>query len=77
MGYAHTHIQYMNYQTSSYYSSLDLSNISGFEDIMTTSSDEDIPPLEDTEGLWSELNIYSYKNWQYDHMTFISFFIYK
>ena len=38
---------YANYQTSSYYDTLDLSNISKFEDIMTTSSDEDIPPLED------------------------------
>ena len=38
---------YVNYQTSSYYDSLDLSDISEFEDIMTTSSNEDIPPLED------------------------------
>ena len=38
---------YVNYQTSSYYDSLDLSNISEFEDIMTTSSNEDIPPLKD------------------------------
>ena len=38
---------YVNYQTSSYYDSLDLSNISEFEDAMTTSSDEDVPPLED------------------------------
>ena len=38
---------YANYQTSSYYNSLDLSDISKFEDIMTTSSDEGIPPLED------------------------------
>ena len=37
---------YVNYQTS-YYDSLDLCNISEFEDIMTTSSDEDIPPLKD------------------------------
>ena len=40
---------YANYQTSSYYDSLDLGNISEFEDIMTTSSDEEIPPLEDIE----------------------------
>ena len=33
---------YANYQTS-YYNTLDLSDISKFEDIMTTSSDEDIP----------------------------------
>ena len=38
---------YVNYHTSSYYDTLDLSNISKFEDIMTTSSDEDIPPLKD------------------------------
>ena len=38
---------YVNYQTSSYYDTLDLSNISEFEDLMTTSSDEDIPPLKD------------------------------
>ena len=38
---------YVNYQTSSYYDSLDLSDISKFEDIMTTSSNENIPPLED------------------------------
>ena len=37
---------YANYQTSSYYDSLDLSDISEFEDIMATSSNEDIPPLE-------------------------------
>ena len=38
---------YANYQTSSYYNTLDINNISAFEDIMTTSSDEDIPPLKD------------------------------
>ena len=37
---------YANYQTS-YYDTLDLSDISRFEDLMTTSSDEDIPPLKD------------------------------
>ena len=37
---------YANYQTPSYYDSLDLNNISELEDIMTTSSNEDIPPLE-------------------------------
>ena len=36
-----------NYQTSSYYDTLDLSNIAEFKDIMTPSSDEDIPPLDD------------------------------
>ena len=38
---------YANYQTSSYYDALDLSDISEFEDLMTTSSDEDIPLLQD------------------------------
>ena len=38
---------YVNYQTSSYYNTLDLSDISKFEDIMTTSSNEDIPLLKD------------------------------
>ena len=38
---------YVNQQTSSYYDTLDISDISEFEDIMTTSSDEDIPPLKD------------------------------
>ena len=38
---------YANYQISSYVDSLDLSDISEFEDYMVTSSDEDIPALED------------------------------
>ena len=38
---------YSDYQTSSYYDTLDLSDISEFEDLMTTSSDEDIPALDD------------------------------
>ena len=38
---------YANYQVSSYIDSLDLSDISDFEDIMITSSNEDIPALED------------------------------
>ena len=38
---------YSNYQTSSYYDTLDLSDISEFEDLMTTSSNEDIPALDD------------------------------
>ena len=38
---------YANYQTSSYYDSLDLSDISEFEDKMTTCSNKDIPPLKD------------------------------
>ena len=39
---------YLDYHTSSYYDALDISDISEFEDLMTTSSDEDIPALNDT-----------------------------
>ena len=38
---------YANYQSSSYYNTLDISDISEFKDLMTTSSNEDIPPLKD------------------------------
>ena len=38
---------YVNYQVPSYVDSLDLSDISNFEDIMIMSSKEDIPALED------------------------------
>ena len=38
---------YLDYQPSSYYDTLDLSDISEFEDLMTTSSDEDTPALDD------------------------------
>ena len=38
---------YANYSVPSYADSMDLSDISNFEDIMTTSSDEDIPAIED------------------------------
>ena len=37
---------YLDYTSSSYYNTLDLGNISEFEDLMTTSSDEDIPALD-------------------------------
>ena len=37
----------VSYQTSSYNNTLDLSDISKCEDVMTPSSDEDIPPLKD------------------------------
>ena len=37
----------MDYTSSSCYNTLDLSDISEFEDLMTTSSDEDIPDLDD------------------------------
>ena len=38
---------YVNYLIPSYADSMDLSDISNFEDIMITSSNEDIPALED------------------------------
>ena len=38
---------YATYQVSSYVDSLDLSDIFDFEDIMITSSNKDIPALED------------------------------
>ena len=37
----------INYAPASYHKTLDLSDISDFEDVMTTSSDEDIPALDD------------------------------
>ena len=51
---------YVNYQVSSYVDSLDLSDILEFEDYMVTSSNEDIPWLEDTlywKKHWFDLNI--------------------
>ena len=39
---------YANYQIPSYIDNLDLGGILDFEDYMVTSSDEDIPALEDT-----------------------------
>ena len=39
---------YANYQMPTYMDSLDLSDISDYEDYMVTSSDEDIPAFEDT-----------------------------
>ena len=43
----------MDYTSSSYNNTLDLSDISEFEDLMTTSSDEDFPALDDDIGYWS------------------------
>ena len=37
---------YLDYQTSSYFKTMDLSDISKFKDLMTTSSDQGIPALE-------------------------------
>ena len=38
---------YTNYQTTSYMDSLDLSDILDYEDYMVTSSDEEIPGMEE------------------------------
>ena len=43
---------YLDYTSSLYYNTLDLSDISEFEDLMIKSSDEDIPMLDDV-GYWS------------------------
>ena len=40
----------MNYTSKTYHNTLDFSDISEFEDLMTTSSDEDIPGLDDAIG---------------------------
>ena len=48
---------YWNYQSASYYDTLDLSDISELKDLLTTSSDEDIPGLEEVDyykRLWLE-----------------------
>ena len=37
---------------ASYYKMMDISDISDLHDVMTTTSDEDIPDLEDVCGLW-------------------------
>ena len=57
---------YSDYQTSSDYNTFDLSDISKFEDLMTTSSNEDIPALNEIlNGLWLEMNIYFYMNFKF------------
>ena len=40
-----------DYTPASYHETLDLSDISDFEDVMTTSSDEDVPALDDVFAL--------------------------
>ena len=47
MDYASTPCPYRNYNTISYMDSLDLSDISNYEDYMVTSSDEEIPGMEE------------------------------
>ena len=50
---------YANYLIPSYTDSLDMSDISDFEHIMITSSDKEIPALEDMPYWkdWFDLNI--------------------
>ena len=43
----------MDYTSTLYHDMLDLSYISEFEDLMTTSSDEDIPGIDDEIGYWN------------------------
>ena len=40
----------MDYTSTLYYDTLDVSDISEFEDLMTKSSDKDIPGLDDEIG---------------------------
>ena len=42
---------YMDYTPASYQDSLDLSEFSDLEDVMITSSDKDVPGLDDMAGL--------------------------
>ena len=41
---------------------LNLSDISDFEDVMITSSDEDIPALDVVFGLWNQQTMVSIKH---------------
>ena len=55
MDYANTHVLMQNYNTISYMDSLDLSDISDYEDYMVTSSDEEIPGIEESTILTLKL----------------------
>ena len=43
----------MDYTSTLYHDTLDLSDISEFEDLMTNSSNKDIPALDDEIGFWN------------------------
>ena len=43
----------MDYTSTLYLTTLDLNDISTFKDLMTISSDEDIPALDDKIGYWN------------------------
>ena len=45
---------YTDYTSTSYLGTLDLSDVSDFKDVMTTSSDEDVPALEDVFALLTQ-----------------------
>ena len=47
------YMDYLYESSTLYHSMLDLSDISEFKDLMTTSSDEDIPGLDDEIGYWN------------------------
>ena len=57
---------YLDYTSSSYYDTLDLSDISEFEDLMATSSNEDIPALDEV-GYWNLWTVV-----RNEHLHFIS-----
>ena len=48
MDYDHIHVHMQITRLHPTFETMDLSDISKFEDLMTTSSDEDIPVLEDS-----------------------------
>ena len=47
----HLEHYYSDYTPALYHDTLDLSDISDYQDVMTTSSDEDIPALDDVFAL--------------------------
>ena len=71
---------YLNYQASLHYDTLDLSDVSEFKDLMTTSSNEDIPTLNDIgylKRLWLDMTIYIHMNSKYYHTMFKLFCFFK
>ena len=64
---------YMNSTPASYKDTdtLDLSDISDFEDVMTTSSDKDIPALDDVSGLWNQQTMVSIKTFKLAHLWYL------
>ena len=63
---------------------MDLSDISDFQDVMTTTSDEDIPTLEDIFRLWTQtmawMNIYTpwtLSKWTNTELSDMTEYVYK